>query len=185
MGLVKFGSGNGKTAATDFDCLSLNEIGLGMIVRGTCLRVGAEPEGPTWFNVKAYLQSASTSMSMAPGPLQLLRDRTEVGSRAHRYVCGNSNCVYTVFSLCKFSIHTRRKWTNHQRQNSLLVALENEDATRRKRQHKTTLVFSLKDLETTLHGWTRYPRRHILLLRKGSKVLRVMTLAEGTQKTSR
>ena len=26
MGLVKFGSGNGKTAATDFDCLSLNEI---------------------------------------------------------------------------------------------------------------------------------------------------------------
>ena len=157
-----------------------------MIVRGTCLRVGAEPEcRPTWFNVKAYIQSASMSNSMAH-PIAPRSDR--VGSRAYK-VCSRIfkfQIVYLVRPcLCKFSIHTRRKWMNHQRQNSLLVALENEDATRRKRQHNTTLVFSLKDLETTLHGWTRYPRRHILLLRKGSKVLRVMSLAEGTQKTSR
>ena len=112
---------------------------------------------------------------------------SEIGPRWVHVLTGmfaEIQIVY-IFSLCKFSIHTRRKWTNHQRQNSLLVALENEDATRRKRQHKPTLVFSLKDLETTPHGWTRYLRKHILLLKKGSKVLRVMTLAEGTQKTSR
>ena len=57
---------------------------LGMIVRGTCLRVGAEPECcPTWFNVKAYIQSVSTSNSMAH-PIAPRSDR--VGSRAHK-VC--------------------------------------------------------------------------------------------------
>ena len=97
MGLVKFGSGNGETAATDLDCLSLNEIGLGMIVRGTCLRVGAEPEGPTWFNVKAYLQSASTSKSMAPA----IAPRSDRGGFTCSQVCLRKFklCIYCILSL--------------------------------------------------------------------------------------
>lgn len=153
---------------------------LGMVVRRTCLRVGAGG-CLTWLNVKVY------SM-FGVRPMQLLPDRD---SRAHK-VCSRIVLrwyyVALPLQILALSVEPTRdqlQWTNHQRQNNLLVAFENEDMTHRKRQHNTTLAFSLKDQENTPHGWTRYPRRHILSPRKGSKVLRVMTLAEGTQKTSR